>query len=107
MSPYWPRRSTDTSDAPSPDHDLMGRRQAGARLTRGHLEAIVWVSEARSIHSAAQRFNEHQPLLSKRLAEAEQILGMELFVRSRAGCRPRPEAKNIIGRAARILREPA
>ena len=105
MPPYWPSKSSDPSDTAGKDHDLLGRRQAGARLTRGHLEAIVWVSEARSIHSAAQRFNEHQPLLSKRLAEAEQILGMELFVRSRAGCSPRPEAKNIIGRAARILRE--
>ncbi len=88
----------------SPQHELGGRG-TGSRLTRGHLEAIVWVSQARSIHSAALRFNEHQPLLSKRLAEAEQILGMGLFIRSRAGCTPRPEAKNIIGRAARILRE--
>ena len=84
--------------------DLVGKRQS-ARLSRGHLEAIVWVSQAGSIHSAAQRFNEHQPLISKRLAEAEEVLGMELFVRSRAGCLPRPEAKNLIGRAARILRE--
>ena len=105
MSPYWPSERPAPVDAPAADHDLLGRRQGGSRLSRGHLEAIVWVSEARSIHSAAQRFNEHQPLLSKRLAEAEQILGMELFVRSRAGCTPRPEAKNIIGRAARILRE--
>ena len=88
----------------SPQHELDGRG-SGSRLTRGHLEAIVWVSQARSIHSAALRFNEHQPLLSKRLAEAEQILGMGLFIRSRAGCTPRPEAKNIISRAARILRE--
>ena len=105
MSPYWPSERPAPVGAPAADQDLLGRRQGGSRLSRGHLEAIVWVSEARSIHSAAQRFNEHQPLLSKRLAEAEQILGMELFVRSRAGCTPRPEAKNIIGRAARILRE--
>lgn len=102
---HWPSGPLEEPERSAASHDLMGRRQGNARLTRGHLEAIVWVSEARSIHSAAQRFNEHQPLLSKRLAEAEQILGMELFVRSRAGCMPRPEAKNIIGRAARILRE--
>lgn len=103
MSTPWPFAEHEDARA-SPPQDLGGRG-IGARLTRGHLEAIVWVSEARSIHSAAQRFNEHQPLLSKRLAEAEQILGMGLFIRSRAGCTPRPEAKNVIARAARILRE--
>jgi LysR family pca operon transcriptional activator len=89
---------------PTVSLDLAGKRQS-ARLSRGHLEAIVWVSQAGSIHSAAQRFKEHQPLISKRLAEAEEVLGMELFVRSRSGCLPRPEAKNLIGRSARILRE--
>lgn len=104
------KKSSDSRQAPEtePDFslglDLVGKRQS-ARLSRGHLEAIVWVSQAGSIHSAAQRFNEHQPLISKRLAEAEEVLGMELFVRSRAGCLPRPEAKNLIGRAARILRD--
>jgi DNA-binding transcriptional LysR family regulator len=83
---------------------IAGRR-AGARLTRSHLETIVWVSEARSIHGAAQRYGDHQPLLSKRLSEAEHILGTELFIRSRSGCIPRPEAKNLIGRAARVLRD--
>lgn len=99
-----PKETHDIETDLSVGLDLVGKRQS-ARLSRGHLEAIVWVSQAGSIHSAAQRFNEHQPLISKRLAEAEEVLGMELFVRSRAGCLPRPEAKNLIGRAARILRE--
>lgn len=86
------------------DQPIAGKR-AGPRLTRSHLETIVWVSEARSIHGAAQRYGDHQPLLSKRLSEAEQILGTELFIRSRSGCIPRPEAKNLIGRAARVLRD--
>jgi DNA-binding transcriptional LysR family regulator len=105
MKKSWAALDRQEADnSPDIGFDLAGKRH-GARMSRGHLEAIVWVSEAGSIHSAAQRFNEHQPLISKRLAEAEDILGMELFVRSRAGCLPRPEAKNLIGRAARILRE--
>jgi len=86
------------------EHPIAGKR-TGPRLSRSHLETIVWVSEARSIHGAAQRYGDHQPLLSKRLSEAEQILGTELFIRSRSGCIPRPEAKNLIGRAARVLRD--
>ncbi len=53
MSTPWPY--DEREDPLVTSQQDLGGRGTGARLTRGHLEAIVWVSEARSIHSAALR----------------------------------------------------
>jgi DNA-binding transcriptional LysR family regulator len=68
------------------------------------LEAIVAVARAGSVHAAARALGMPQPALSRLIAASEDILGLELFERSRSGSRITERGKRVLEQAAFALR---
>ncbi|MDQ2734588.1 MAG: LysR substrate-binding domain-containing protein [Pseudomonadota bacterium] len=73
-------------------------------LQRRHLEAIVAVSEHRSVHEAARQLGMAQPALSRSLTEAEAVIGTRLFARSSLGSRPTATGESLLTQARFVLR---
>src|SRR5262245_3229991 len=78
-----------------------GKRSA---VQRRHLEALVAVAHAGSVHSAARALGMAQPALSRVLAEAERLLGIVLFERSHLGTRITAQGRSAVGQAEYALR---
>lgn len=68
-----------------------------------HLRYIVATARNGSFSAAAQEFNVRQPIVSKRIKEAEQELGVRLFERSTAGARLTLIGEDFVVEARRIL----
>ena len=51
-------------------------------LTFKQIEAAYWISKLGSFHAAAKRLNTTQSTVSKRIAELEKYLSIEIFDRS-------------------------
>jgi len=81
----------------------MARGQRSA-VQRRHLEALVAVAHAGSVHSAARALGMAQPALSRVLAEAERLLGIVLFERSHLGTRITAQGRSAVGQAEYALR---
>lgn len=64
---------------------------------------IVASARYGSFSAAAHEFNVRQPIVSKRIKEAEQELGVRLFERSTAGARLTPIGEDVVAEARRIL----
>lgn len=79
---------------PSP-HDLSIRQ----------LEYIVAVADTLGFHRAAERCHASQPTLSAQIRQAESVLGLPIFERSRRGVIVTEAGAAIVARARRVLAE--
>ena len=84
-SPMAPRAPADESGIPGPAAPL------GLELR--HLRAFVTLLEERNITSAARRLTMSQSAMSRRLADLERMLGVELFERGERGVAATPVAE--------------
>lgn len=71
-----------------------------ARIRLRHLAAFLEISRRKSISRAAEALHLTQPAISKTLAELEDILGLALMTRSRAGIALRPAGEVFLHYAA-------
>lgn len=69
-----------------------------------HLEAIVAVAEAGSVHAASRALDIPQPALSRIVASAEEMLGVRVFERSRSGTRVTEAGRRVLKQASFALR---
>jgi len=67
------------------------------------LEAFIAVAEVGSFQGAARRLNATQPAISKRIAELEIELGVQLFDRSTRACRITAKGRTLVPYAQRVL----
>jgi DNA-binding transcriptional LysR family regulator len=70
-----------------------------------HLRYIVASVHYGSFSAAANEFNVRQPIVSKRVKEVEDELGVRLFERSTAGARLTLLGENFVVDARRVLDE--
>lgn len=63
------------------------------RIKFRHLEAFVAIARANRLKRAAEQLNLTQPAISKTLRDLENILGVTLMTRDRAGVRLTPEGQ--------------
>lgn len=70
-----------------------------------HLRYIVAGARNGSFSAAAHELNVRQPIISKRIKEVEDELGVSLFERSRAGARLTPTGEAFIVSARRIIED--
>jgi DNA-binding transcriptional LysR family regulator len=70
-----------------------------------HLRYIVAAARNGSFSAAANEFNVRQPIVSKRIKEIEEELGVRLFERSTAGARLTLFGENFVVDARRVLDE--
>jgi LysR family pca operon transcriptional activator len=63
------------------------------RIKFRHLEAFVTIARAKRLKRAAEQLNLTQPAISKTLKDLEDILGVTLMDRDRAGVRLTPEGR--------------
>jgi DNA-binding transcriptional LysR family regulator len=78
--------------------------QSRKSLQRRHIEAIVAIGDLHSVHRAALQLGVRQPALSRILAEAERMLGVQLFERSSHGSRPTAPGETVLAQARLALR---
>lgn len=88
-----------------------GRGQASAtppavhHLKTRHLALLVQLDERRSILHGAEAIGMTQPAASKLLAEMEDLLGVQLFLRHARGVEPTPYGTLVVRRARNALTE--
>ena len=63
------------------------------RIKFRHLDAFIATARAKRLKKAAQQINLSQPAISKTLKELEDILGVTLMTRDRAGVQLTPEGR--------------
>ena len=80
-------------------------RHLTGKLRFRHLQLLVTLREAGSLHAAARQLNLTQPSLSKALAEIEIAFDIPLFTRSARGLLPTPAGEVVVQGAARLLHE--
>jgi LysR family hydrogen peroxide-inducible transcriptional activator len=73
--------------------------------TLRQLEYFVAVAEASSFRRAAERLHVSQPTLTNQILALEQVLGLALFERSRAGTMPTSATRELLPNARRVLEE--
>lgn len=73
------------------------------RPTLRQLQYVVAVAETGRFGDAATRMNVSQPSLSAQIADAEALLGVQLFERGRNGAITTPLGKDFVRRARAIL----
>ncbi|MBU6494542.1 MAG: LysR family transcriptional regulator [Burkholderiales bacterium] len=76
-----------------------------SRLRIRHLELLLALDEARSLHRAGARMNMTQSAASKLLVEIEGMFGVQLFVRSRRGIAPTEVGAALLRKASLLLAE--
>lgn len=69
-----------------------------------HLEAIIAVARAGSVHAAARMLGIPQPAVSRLVAATEKLVGVALFVRSRSGTHVTEAGEPVLKQAAFALR---
>jgi LysR family hydrogen peroxide-inducible transcriptional activator len=80
-------------------------RTAPFPVSLRQLQYVLAVAEARSFRRAAERCHVSQPALSAQIAEAERMLGVQLFERDRRRVLVTAAGQAIIERALRVLLE--
>ncbi len=68
-----------------------------------HLRALCAIADAGSLHQAARRLGVSQPSLTTQLRRIENVLGAELFLRERTGCRPTTLGRAVLSRARPLV----
>ncbi|MFC4055961.1 LysR family transcriptional regulator [Actinomadura syzygii] len=74
-------------------------------LDISHLRMVCAMAETGSITQAAARMGMSQPAMSNQLRRVEEIVGGQLFVRSRTGLEPTALGGQVISRARTVLSE--
>lgn len=80
-------------------------RRLAAKLKFQHLELLIALQKAGSLHGAARVMHLTQSSLSKALAQIEDAFNCPLFIREARGIRPTATGAIVIEGAARMLRE--
>ncbi|MER7499615.1 LysR family transcriptional regulator [Nonomuraea pusilla] len=70
-----------------------------------HLRMICAIAETGSVTRAAARLGLTQPAMTTQLRKVEEIVGGELFVRSRSGAAPTLLGRQVVARARIVLSE--
>ncbi|NED31180.1 LysR family transcriptional regulator, partial [Streptomyces sp. SID8499] len=70
-----------------------------------HLRVLCAIADSGSLHRAARELGMAQPSLSTQLRRIEQMLGGQLFVRARTGCRATPLGHEVLSRARPLVAE--
>lgn len=70
------------------------------RLT--HVETLLALAECGSIRAAAKKLGKSQPVLTKRLQQMEDEVGLQLFQRTSRGIVPTQNALSILARARSV-----
>ncbi|UCA53025.1 LysR family transcriptional regulator [Streptomyces sp. WA6-1-16] len=68
-----------------------------------HLRVLCAIADAGSLHQAARRLGVSQPSLTTQLQRIENVLGAELFLRERTGCRPTSLGRAVLSRARPLV----
>jgi LysR family hydrogen peroxide-inducible transcriptional activator len=77
----------------------------GKRPTIRQLEYFVAVARASNFRKAAQKLGVTQPNLTLQIAELEEMLGIQLFDRSRAGTLLTPTGRNMLPLARELIEQ--
>src|SRR5215212_5561958 len=77
--------------------------QISRRLKLRQLNALVAVAQWGSMAKAAEHLSISQPVVSKAIAELEQIVGVRLFDRFPRGIEPTPHGRALLKRSAAIF----
>src|ERR1700736_4774651 len=77
----------------------------GHRLKLQHLKVVMAVADWGSMQKAAKRLAISQPVVSKVVAELEDLLGVRLFDRSPQGVEPTPYGRALLKRSIGIFDE--
>jgi len=83
----------------------MKNAMQGKRPTIKQLEYFVAVARASNFRKAAQKLGVTQPTLTLQIAELEDMLGIQLFDRSRAGTLLTPTGRNMLPLAREIIEQ--
>lgn len=83
----------------------MKNPMQGKRPTIRQLEYFVAVARASNFRKAAQKLGVTQPNLTLQIAELEDMLGIQLFDRSRAGTLLTPTGRNMLPLAREIIEQ--
>src|SRR5579871_3861319 len=75
----------------------------GHRLKLQHLKIVMAVAEWGSMQKAAKRLAISQPVVSKMVADLEDILGVRLFDRSPQGVEPTPYGRALLKRTIAVF----
>ncbi|MBL0421074.1 LysR family transcriptional regulator [Ramlibacter sp. AW1] len=73
------------------------------QFQRRHLQVLVAIEDAGSMHKAAQQLGMAQPAVSRLLAEIERALGMRIFERGAGGSTPTRRAEALLAQARATL----
>src|SRR5215475_11689872 len=73
------------------------------RLKLQHLKVVMAVAEWGSMAKAAKRLTISQPVVSKVIADLEDVLGVQLFDRSPQGVEPTPYGQALLKRSIAIF----
>lgn len=79
-------------------------RSRTSLLQARHLEALIAVAQAGSVHGAARSMGIPQPALSRLVGAAEAALGLRVFERSHAGTRLTETGRGVLRQAAFAVR---
>ena len=85
------------------DDSLAMARHLRARLRFKHLDMLVKLESSTSLHQASASLSMTQSAVTKLLQEVEQMVGAQLFERSRSGITPTASGKALIARAHLLL----
>src|SRR4051812_25770353 len=80
------------------DHDQITRR-----IKLRHLRTLLAVAQCGSMARAAESLSVSQPVVSKAIAELEQIVGVALFDRIAHGVTPTLYGQALLGRSAALV----
>src|ERR1700719_3210736 len=75
----------------------------GQRLKLQHLKVVMAVAEWGSMAKAAKHLAVSQPVVSKVIADLEDVLGVSLFDRSSQGVEPTPYGRALLKRSIAIF----
>jgi DNA-binding transcriptional LysR family regulator len=70
---------------------------------RRHLQALLAIADAGSMHKAAQQLGMAQPAVSRTLAEIERSLGARIFERGAGGSTPTRRGQTLLAQARATL----
>src|SRR5215470_14437865 len=77
----------------------------GQRLKLQHLKIVMAVAEWGSMQQAAKRLAISQPVVSKTIAELEDVFGVRLFDRSPQGVEPTRYGRALLKRSVAVFDE--
>ena len=83
--------------------DLYNSRLLDGRFKLRHLRLILAVAENGTVAGAARELYVTQPVVTRGLREAEDIVGVELFIRGPRGVTPTDSGGLVIEHARMVL----